>query len=86
MRSYLGALARGDRTTAASYLATGLPSETFMNGNARIQSIRASNVGPQRYQVTADVMTSGGEYYETFTVEQGASGLQIVEHYWIKPQ
>ena len=86
VRSYLAALARGDRTTAATYLSHGLPNEPFMNGNARIQSIRASSVGPQRYEVTADVQTSGGEYYDTFTVEEGPSGLQIADHYWIKPQ
>ena len=86
VRSYLAALARGDRTTAATYLSHGLPSETFMNGDAHIESIRATNVGPARYHVTADVMTSGGEYYATFTVEQGPSGLQIADHYWIKPQ
>jgi hypothetical protein len=86
VRSYLAALARGDRTTAASYLSHGAPNETFMNGNARIESIRSANVGPQRYQVTADIQTSGGEYYVTFTVEQGPSGLQIVDHYSIKPQ
>jgi len=86
VRSYLGALARGDRTTAASYLSDGLPSETFINGNARIESIRASSEGPQRYHVTADVVTSGGEYYGTFTVQQGPAGLQIAAHYWIRPQ
>ncbi len=86
MRSYLGALARGDRSAAAGYLAHGAPSETFMNGNAHIESIRSTSLGPQRYHVTADIETSGGEYYVTFTVEQGASGLQIVDHYAIKPQ
>ena len=86
VRSYLAALARGDRTTAATYLSHGLPSETFMNGDAHIESIRATSVGPERYHVTADVLTSGGEYYATFTVEQGPSGLQIADHYWIKPQ
>lgn len=86
VRSYLGALAHGDRTTAATYLSHGLPSETFMNGSARIQSIRASSVGAQRYQVTADILTAGDEYYGTFIVEQGPSGLQIADHYWIKTQ
>jgi hypothetical protein len=57
-----------------------------MSGDARIESIRSASVGPQRYQVTADVVTSGGEYYETFSVEQGPSGLLIADHYWIKPQ
>jgi hypothetical protein len=86
VRSYLQALARGDRLTATSYLARGLPSETFMNPAAHIESIRSSALGPQQYRVTADVQTSTGEYYVTFTVEPGPSGLQITDHYAIKPQ
>jgi hypothetical protein len=86
VRSYLEALEHGDRTTAASYLAHGTPSETFMDSASRIESIRSSSTGPQRYQVTADVQTSSGEYYITFTVEQGPSGLAITDHYSIKPQ
>lgn len=85
MRSYLGALARGDRETATSYLAHGTPTETFMNSGARIASIRTAAGGAQQYTVTADVQTSSGEYYTTFTVEQGPIGLQITDHYTIKP-
>jgi hypothetical protein len=86
VRSYLEALARGDRSTAASYLANGAPSETFMTSGSRIETIRAANVGPQQYHVTADVETASGEYFATFTVEQGPIGLQITDHYAIKPQ
>lgn len=86
VRSYLDALAHGDRTTAATYLTHGLPSESFMNQGARIESIRSASVGPQEYHVTADVFTTSGEYYATFTVEAGPSGLVIADHYWIKPQ
>jgi hypothetical protein len=86
VRAYLDALAHGDRTAAASYLATGTPSETFMNTDSRIESIRSSNVGPQEYRVTADVQTGSGEYYITFTVEQNPSGFEITDHYSIKPQ
>jgi hypothetical protein len=57
-----------------------------MNGSAKIESIRSENAGAQAYRVTADVLTTSGEYYETFTVEDGPSGLQITEHYAIKPQ
>ncbi|MGB7014880.1 MAG: hypothetical protein WBD69_02915, partial [Candidatus Cybelea sp.] len=85
VRSYLGALARGDRTTAGSYLAAGSPSETFMSQNASVESVRSEPSGGA-YRVTADVKTSGGEYFETFTVTPGPGGLQITEHYWIKPQ
>lgn len=86
VRSYLEALAHGDRAGAASYLAHGLPSETFMNPDARIESIRSANIGAQQYRVTADVQTASGEYYVTFTVENGPLGLQITDHYAIKPQ
>jgi hypothetical protein len=86
VRSYLQALARGDLATATSYLAHGTPSETFMNSGSHIESIRSASVGAQRYQVTADVQNANGEYYVTCTVEPGPAGLQITEHYWIKPQ
>jgi hypothetical protein len=85
VRSYLGALARGDRATATSYLAHGLPSEGFMDANSRIVSVRSeSSASP--YKVSADVQTSTGEYYITFTLQQGTGGLQITDHYAIKPQ
>lgn len=85
VRSYLGALARGDRATATSYLAHGLPSEGFMDANSRILSVRSeSSASP--YKVSADVQTSTGEYYITFTLQQGTGGLQIIDHYAIKPQ
>ncbi len=86
VRSYLNALARGDRTTAASYLAHGAPSEAFLDSSSRIESIRSAPTGPQEYKVTADVQTRSGEYYVTFTLEPGPSGLQITDHYSIKTQ
>jgi len=86
VRAYLNALARGDRSTAAGYLARGTPSEVFMNTGARIESIRSANVGSEQYKVTADVQTGNGEYYVTFTVEPGPAGLQITDHYAIKTQ
>ncbi len=86
VRSYLEALAHGDRTTASTYLAGGSPSETFMNGEAQIESVRSTPGSNSGYQVTADVKSGGVEYYGTFTVVPGPSGLQITDHYWIKPQ
>jgi hypothetical protein len=86
VRSYLEALARGDRSAAAGFLASGAPSETFMNAGSRIQSIHSANVGAEQYKVTADVQTGSGEYYVTFTLEAGPGGLQITDHYAIKPQ
>jgi hypothetical protein len=86
VRSYLGALARGDRVAATAYLAHGAPSENFMDSSARVESIRSANNGDQSYTVTADVQSSSGEYYITFTVQPGPGGLQITDHYSIKPQ
>ncbi|MGC1382126.1 MAG: hypothetical protein WA814_14015, partial [Candidatus Baltobacteraceae bacterium] len=85
VRSYLGALARGDRATAASYLAHGTPNEPFMNSLAHVATIHSASAGPQQYEVTADVQTPEGEYYVTFTLQQGPGGLQITDHYTIKP-
>lgn len=85
VRSYLGALARGDRATATSYLAHGLPSEGFMDANSRILSVRPESTASP-YKVSADVQTSTGEYYITFTLQEGTGGLQITDHYAIKPQ
>ncbi|MBV8154343.1 MAG: hypothetical protein JO029_04485 [Candidatus Eremiobacteraeota bacterium] len=85
VRSYLGALARGDRATATTYLAHGLPSENFMDASSRILYVRSQPAGNQ-YHVSADVQTSTGEYYITFTLQQGTGGLQITDHTAIKPQ
>ena len=57
-----------------------------MDTSARIQSIRSANVGAEQYKVTADVQTGSGEYFVTFTLEPGPTGLQITDHYAIKPQ
>jgi len=85
VRSYIGALARGDRATATTYLAHGLPSETFIDSNARIISVHPES-SSSPYKVSADVQTTSGEYFITFTLQQGAGGLQITDHYAIKPQ
>lgn len=86
VRSYLEALAHGDRATASTYLAGGSASETFMSGEAQIGAIRSTPQGNSNYLVTADVKSGGVEYYATFTVAPGPGGLQITDHYWIKPQ
>ena len=86
MRSYLQALARGDRATAATYLERGPPNESFMANDAHIESIHSMAMGEEEYRVTADVQTAAGEYYLTFTVEESGGGLQITDHYTTKPQ
>lgn len=86
VRSYLGSLVRGDRATATTYLAHGLPNEAFMDASSRIISIRPESSASQQYKVTADVQTSTGEYYITFMLQPGPGGLQITDHYAIKTQ
>jgi pyruvate/2-oxoglutarate dehydrogenase complex dihydrolipoamide acyltransferase (E2) component len=85
VHSYLAALARGDESSAASYLMSGLPTEKFMTPGSRITSVNSAKNSDGSYKVTADVQTPNGEYFETFTVENGPSGLQISDHYAIKP-
>lgn len=85
VHSYLSALARGDESSAASYLMSGLPNEKFMGPGAKITSINAVKNDDGTYKVTADIQTQSGEYFETFTVENGPNGMQISDHYAIKP-
>lgn len=86
VHAYLAALARGDESSAASYLMNGLPTEKFMSSAAKITSIASSKNSDGSYKVTADVQAASGEYFETFTVENGPQGLQITDHFAIKPQ
>ncbi|HTX59597.1 MAG TPA: hypothetical protein VMH02_07925 [Verrucomicrobiae bacterium] len=84
VRAYLGALERGDRATAAGYLLRGSPTESFIDPSSSILSVRSDAIGGGSYRTTADVHTSSGEYYITFTLEPGPAGLQIADHYAIK--
>lgn len=86
VRGYLSALVRGDESSAASYLASGLPTESFMSGAAKVVSVNSTKNGDGSFKVSADISTPSGEYFETFTVQSGANGLQITDHTAIKPQ
>jgi hypothetical protein len=86
VRSYLAAMTQGDKEAASAYLATGQPTESFLNSSTAVQSVRSEALSGARYRVTADMRSGGTEYYETFTVESGPGGLQITDRYWIKPQ
>jgi hypothetical protein len=86
VRSYLGALSRGDRATAGNYLARGNPTETFMDADSHVESIRTEGIPGGRYRVSADIHNARGEFYETFDLETGPGGLQITGQYWIKAQ
>lgn len=84
MRAYINDLVRGDRNGASGYLATGSPTETFIDSNSKVQSVHADATGRGTYKVGADIETSTGEYYITFTVAPGPAGLQIQDHFAIK--
>jgi hypothetical protein len=86
VRSYLAAMTQGDKEAASAYLAGGEPTESFLNSSTAVQSVRSEALSADRYRVTADMRSGGTEYYETFTVAPGPGGLQITDHYWIKPQ
>jgi hypothetical protein len=84
VREYLGALGRGDRASAQALLAKGSPGETFVDANAHVESVRSESTGSGTYKVYADVHSTAGEYYITFSLQPGAGGLQIFDHYAIK--
>ena len=83
VRSYLSAVASGNRALATTYLAGGVPGEVFMDSTAHVVSLKSASAG-SGYRVSADVITSNGEYALTFSLSPGASGLQITDHYAIK--
>ncbi len=82
VRSYVQAVARGDRAAAGNFLMHGSATEPFLSADSQIESIHSTALGDSRYNVTADVRTDSGEFRGTFTLEQGASGLQISDRSW----
>jgi hypothetical protein len=83
VRSYLSALASGNRALATTYLANGTPGEVFMDSTAHVVSLTSTASG-SGYHVAAEVQTAAGAYAVTFSVQPGTSGLQITDHYAIK--
>jgi hypothetical protein len=82
VRAYVGALADGDSATATGYLASGIPSESFINPNveAQITNVQTTRNGDGSFTVTAQIQTAKGSYLETFTLRQGPYGMQITDH------
>jgi hypothetical protein len=82
VRAYVASLARGDSATAAGYLASGLPTESFINPNVSVNvaDLRTSRNNDGSYSVTAQIITSKGTYFASFTLRTGAYGMQITEH------
>lgn len=56
-----------------------------MDSSAHINSIHQTQNSDGSYAVQADVTTSKGEYYITFTVVLGPGTATITDHTAIKP-
>jgi hypothetical protein len=82
VRAYVNALAHGDSATAAGYLASGLPTESFINPEVGVNlaDLRTSRNDNGSYAVTAQIVTSKGTYIASFTLRMGTYGMQITEH------
>lgn len=82
VRAYVASLARGDSSTAAGYLSSGLPTESFINPNVSVSlnDLRANRNDDGSFAVTAQIVTSKGTYFATFRLRMGAYGMQITEH------
>ncbi len=82
VHAYINALARGDSSTAAGYLASGLPTENFVNPNVsvNVSDLSSSRNDDGSYTVTAQIVTSKGTYVETFTLRSSPLGMQITDH------
>ena len=85
VRGYIEALRRGDPQSAAQYLGNGSPDESFIDPQTRIESITSTPNSDGSYKVEADMRTSKGEFYETFTVAQTQTGNRILDKTYIKP-
>jgi hypothetical protein len=82
VRAYISALAHGDSATAAGYLASGLPTESFINPEVgvNVADLRTNRNDNGSYAVTAQIVTSKGTYIASFTLRMGTYGMQITEH------
>jgi hypothetical protein len=82
VRSYIGALANGDQSTATGYLASGIPDESFINPNVNVvvSDLRTTQNDDGSFTVTAQIQTAKGSYLETFTLHNGPYGMQITGH------
>ncbi|MEO6913732.1 MAG: hypothetical protein ABI182_06925 [Candidatus Baltobacteraceae bacterium] len=88
VRRYLSALIHGDQAGAQSLLATGgaATEQSFIDSRSTISSVTPTKNDDGSYSVGAEIATSKGTYYVTFTVSQEPSGLVITDHYAIKAQ
>ncbi|MGZ3503984.1 MAG: hypothetical protein ACXVAW_05415 [Vulcanimicrobiaceae bacterium] len=82
VRSYINALANGNRTGAQQYLASGsVDQDSFIDGSAEISNLRESRNSDGSSKVDVDLNTASGKYLITFTVSSG----RITDHTATKP-
>ena len=91
MRTYLSALINGDEPAASAALGRsgqtgGLSEERFLDAQSRVTSVVATPNANGTYKVEAEIVTSKGTYYDTFTVDHGPNGYVITDHFFIKVQ
>jgi len=91
VRKYLNALMSGDESGA--YAALGgapgdagltLSEESFLDPNAKIDTLKTTPVSPMEAQVDAEITTAKGTYEATYRVKYGAHGAYITSHDYIK--
>jgi hypothetical protein len=91
VRRYLNALMGGDESGAYAALggASGDPGlalseESFLDPNAKIDSLKTTAVSPMEAQVDAEITSAKGTYEATYRVKYGAHGAYITSHDYIK--
>ena len=91
VRSYIGALARGDES--AGYAALGgspgdrglaLSEQAFIDSSAHITSLHATKVDESSATVECEISSAKGTYYATYHVTLGPRGATITQHDYIK--
>jgi hypothetical protein len=91
VRRYLTSLMSGDESGAYAALggAAGDPGltlseESFIDPNAKINSLKTTTVSPMEAQVDAEITSAKGTYAATYRVKYGAHGAYITSHDYIK--
>ena len=79
VRSYIGALMRGDPQSAAAYLGNGVPDESFIDSGTRIEAISQTAHADGSSTVSVELQTNSGRYRESFEVAPAAGGSRILE-------
>ncbi|MDQ2871831.1 MAG: hypothetical protein M3R35_01735 [Candidatus Eremiobacteraeota bacterium] len=82
VRSYINALAGGNRDSAQQYLSSGsVDQDSFIDASAHIASLTSELNADGSRKVDVNLDTASGKYFITFTV----TGGRIADHTAIKP-